>query len=81
MIDMSPDPPATDAPDAVPGRSCYLEDLAVGQRYQGGTGTIDLDAIEAFAAALIGSRSIWTRPRPRRASSADWWRRAGTRWR
>jgi acyl dehydratase len=52
MINMSPYPPATDAPDAVPGRPCYLEDLAVGQRYRGGTASVDLEALKAFAAAF-----------------------------
>ena len=33
-------------------QSCYLEDLAVGQRYTGGTATVDLAAIKAFAAAF-----------------------------
>jgi len=51
MIDMSPDPSSPDAPDVVPGRPCYLEDLAVGQRYAGGTATLDLAEIKAFAAA------------------------------
>jgi acyl dehydratase len=33
-------------------RHCYLEDLAVGQKYAGGTASIDLAAIKAFAAAF-----------------------------
>jgi acyl dehydratase len=33
-------------------RPCYLEDLAVGQRYTGGSATLDLAAIKAFAAAF-----------------------------
>jgi acyl dehydratase len=33
-------------------RLCYLEDLAVGQRFAGGTASIDLAAIKAFAAAF-----------------------------
>jgi len=36
----------------VPARPCYLEDLAVGDRYAGGTATVDLAAIKAFAAAF-----------------------------
>jgi len=36
----------------VPARPCYLEDLAVGERYAGGTATVDLAAIKAFAAAF-----------------------------
>jgi len=36
----------------VPARPCYLEDLAVGERYAGGTATVDLPAIKAFAAAF-----------------------------
>lgn len=40
---MSPHPPP---------RACYLEDLAVGQRYAGGTATVDVAAIKAFAAAF-----------------------------
>jgi len=37
--------------DAVSPRTCYLEDFAVGDRYAGGTVTVDLAAIQAFAAA------------------------------
>ena len=33
-------------------RPCHLEDLAVGQRYVGGTTTVDLAAIRAFASAF-----------------------------
>ena len=40
---MSPHPPP---------RACYLEDLAVGQRYAGGTALVDAAAIKAFAAAF-----------------------------
>jgi acyl dehydratase len=40
---MSPHPPP---------RACYLEDLAVGQRYAGGTAVVDAAAIKAFAAAF-----------------------------
>jgi acyl dehydratase len=36
----------------VPVRPTYLEDLAVGERYAGGTATVDLAAIKAFAAAF-----------------------------
>jgi len=36
----------------VPARPTYLEDLAVGERYAGGTTTVDLAAIKAFAAAF-----------------------------
>jgi len=36
----------------VPAQPCYLDDLAVGQRYAGGTASIDLAAIKAFAAAF-----------------------------
>jgi acyl dehydratase len=36
----------------VPARPCYLEDLAVGDRYRGGTATLDLAAIKGFAAAF-----------------------------
>ena len=36
----------------MPARPCYLEDLAVGDRYAGGTATVDLAAIKAFAAAF-----------------------------
>jgi acyl dehydratase len=36
----------------VPARPCYLEDLAVGERYPGGTATIDSASIKAFAAAF-----------------------------
>jgi acyl dehydratase len=34
---------------AVSPRPCYLEDLAVGERYAGGTATIELKEITAFA--------------------------------
>ena len=40
---MSPHPPP---------RVCYLEDLAVGQRYAGGTAGVDAAGIKAFAAAF-----------------------------
>lgn len=40
---MSPHPPP---------RVCYLEDLAVGQRYAGGTAAVDAAGIKAFAAAF-----------------------------
>jgi acyl dehydratase len=33
-------------------RPIYLEDLAVGERYAGGTATVDLAAIKGFAAAF-----------------------------
>ncbi|HET7469994.1 MAG TPA: MaoC family dehydratase [Gemmatimonadales bacterium] len=36
----------------MPASPCYLEDLAVGDRYAGGTATVDLAAIKAFAAAF-----------------------------
>lgn len=36
----------------MPARPCYLEDLAVGERYAGGTTTLDLAAIKAFATAF-----------------------------
>ena len=36
----------------MPARPCYLEDLAVGERYAGGTATVDLAAIKAFAGAF-----------------------------
>jgi acyl dehydratase len=36
----------------VPARPCYLEDLAVGERYAGGTATVDRAAMKAFAAAF-----------------------------
>jgi acyl dehydratase len=49
---MSPDPAPRDGPDVLPARPCYLEDLAVGQRYAGGTASLDLAAIKAFAAAF-----------------------------
>lgn len=38
--------------DAVPARPCFFEDLAVGQRYMGGSATVDLAAIKAFAVAF-----------------------------
>lgn len=34
----------------MPARQCYLEDFAVGERYAGGTATVDLAEIKAFAA-------------------------------
>ena len=34
----------------MPARPCYLEDLAVGQRYAGGTATVELEAVKRFAA-------------------------------
>ena len=34
----------------MPARQCYLEDFAVGERYTGGTTTVDLAPIKAFAA-------------------------------
>ncbi len=49
---MSPDPPPFEGHGAVRARPCYLEDLAVGQHYAGGTASIDLAAIKAFAAAF-----------------------------
>jgi acyl dehydratase len=49
---MSPQPSPSEGPDDVPARPCYLDDLAVGQRYAGGTASIDLAAIKAFAAAF-----------------------------
>ncbi|HKU60825.1 MAG TPA: MaoC family dehydratase [Gemmatimonadales bacterium] len=33
-------------------RACYLEDLAVGERYAGGTAPVDAAGIKAFAAAF-----------------------------
>lgn len=36
----------------MPARPCYLEDLAVGEQYAGGTTTVDLAAIKSFAAAF-----------------------------
>ena len=36
----------------MPARACYFEDLAAGERYAGGTATVDLAAIKAFAAAF-----------------------------
>ena len=33
-------------------RACYLEDLAVGQRYAGGLAAVDVASIKAFAAAF-----------------------------
>jgi acyl dehydratase len=36
----------------MPAGACYLEDLAVGERYAGGTATVDLAAIQAFAASF-----------------------------
>jgi acyl dehydratase len=33
-------------------RACYLEDLAVGQRYAGGLAAVDVAGIKAFAAAF-----------------------------
>ena len=35
-----------------PPRACALEDLAVGQRYAGGTAAVDVAGIKAFAAAF-----------------------------
>ncbi len=49
---MLPDASRFERPGAVPARPGYLEDLAVGQRYAGGTASIDLVAIKAFAAAF-----------------------------
>ena len=40
---MSPDPAS---------RACYLEDLAPGQRYAGGTAAVDVAGIKAFAATF-----------------------------
>jgi len=40
---MSPHPPP---------RDCYFEDLAVGQRYAGGTAAVSVASIKAFAAAF-----------------------------
>lgn len=37
---------------AVTPRTCHLEDLAAGQRYAGGTATVDAAEIKAFAAAF-----------------------------
>ena len=39
------------SPDAA-WSACYLEDLAVGQRYAGGTVSVDAAAIKAFASAF-----------------------------
>ena len=36
----------------MPAQPCYLEDLAVGERYAGGTAMVDTTAIKAFAAAF-----------------------------
>jgi len=33
-------------------QACYLEDLTVGQRYPGGSATVDVAGIKAFAAAF-----------------------------
>jgi acyl dehydratase len=52
VIDMFSHPLPSEASDAVPPRLCYLEDLAVGQRYTGGVAPIDMAAIKAFAAAF-----------------------------
>ena len=49
---MSPDPLQFEGPGAMRARPCFLEDLAVGQQYAGGTASIDLAAIKAFAAAF-----------------------------
>ena len=47
---MSSHPTSPEGPGVAPLRVCHLEDLAVGQRYVGGTATIDAAAIKAFAA-------------------------------
>jgi acyl dehydratase len=47
---LPPFPP--EGSDAGPPPLCYLEDLAVGRRFSGGTASIDLAAIKAFAAAF-----------------------------
>lgn len=49
---MSPELPPSQPPRATPAQPCYLEDLAVGQHYTGGTASVDLAAITAFAAAF-----------------------------
>lgn len=49
---MSPQLSPSEGSDDVPAQPCYLDDLAVGQRYAGGTASIDLAAIKAFAAAF-----------------------------
>ncbi len=49
---MSLDPPQFERLGTVWAPPCYLEDLAVGQHYTGGTASIDLAAIKAFAAAF-----------------------------
>jgi acyl dehydratase len=36
----------------MPAGPCYLEDLAIGESYPGGTATVELAAIKAFAAAF-----------------------------
>ena len=52
MIESPPSPPPPDGHDRVPPGPCYFEDLAVGQRYSGGTASLDVAAIKAFAAAF-----------------------------
>jgi acyl dehydratase len=49
---MPPQPSSSEGDESVALRTCYFEDLAVGQRYSGGTASVDLDAIKAFAAAF-----------------------------
>jgi acyl dehydratase len=49
---MSPQLSPSEGPDDVPAQPCYLDDLAVGQRYAGGSASIELAAIKAFAAAF-----------------------------
>ena len=49
---MSSVQPPSEGFGAAPARPCYLEDLAVGERYAGGTATVDLATIKAFAAAF-----------------------------
>jgi acyl dehydratase len=44
--------PQPETSEAVPPRLCYFEDLAVGQRFSGGTALVEIEAIKAFAAAF-----------------------------
>jgi acyl dehydratase len=36
----------------MPPQTCYIDDLAAGQRYAGGTASVDVAAIKGFAAAF-----------------------------
>ena len=49
---MSLEPTGSEDRSHVPAEPCYFEDLAVGQRYTGGTASVDVAAIKAFAAAF-----------------------------